>query len=141
MKKHARVLAIDYGRARTGAAVGDPTGTIVRPLEEIDEARTPEGLKKIAAMAIREEAGLVVVGMPVSLNGTRGDQAQETDEFIRELSAALPVPVIAFDERFTSKIARARGRTSGASPHSIAACVLLEDFLGSEEYRSRGLDR
>lgn len=133
-----RVLALDFGRVHTGAAISDPTGTLVRPLGEIAKAGTPDGLKRVAAAVDHEGAGLVVVGMPVSLGGGLGRQARETEEFIMALQAALQVPVIRWDERFTSKIAGARCRYSGASTHSLAACVLLEDYLSSAAYRRRG---
>lgn len=129
-----RVIALDYGRVHTGAAVSDPSGTIVRPLPEVRDASTDKGFAAIAELVSRENAVKVVVGMPVSLSGERGAQAQETAGFIQGLSAVLPVEVVAWDERFTSKIARERGRDSEAAEHSIAACCLLEDYLSSAEY-------
>lgn len=124
-----RVLALDYGHAHTGAAISDPTGTIVRPLPDIDNAGTPGGLKAVAAMVAKEDARLVVVGMPVSLSGELGSQARETHEFVKALAAQLSVPVKVWDERFTSRIASTRGRYSTASKHSLAACVILEEYL------------
>ena len=130
-KTNARVMALDYGKAHTGVAVSDATGTIVRPLPDIDAAGTPDGLNRVAALVTGESAGLVVVGMPISLAGAAGAQAHETREFIKLLTARLSVPVASWDERFTSKIASARGGFSNASSHSLAACVLLEDYLDS----------
>lgn len=130
-----RILALDYGRVHTGAAVCDPSGTIVRPLEAVREAATPEGLRAIAAIVESENAGEVIVGLPVSLSGELGAQAGETKDFIRSLAGALDVPVKPWDERFTSKLAEQKGRHSNSDPHSLAACCLLEDYLGSEEFR------
>lgn len=132
-----RVLALDYGQTHTGAAICDPTGTIVRPLPDISHAGTPDGLKNINALAVKEEARMVVVGMPKSLSGDLGAQAQETQQFIKALEAHLEIPVRIWDERFTSRIATARGRYSTASKHSLAACVILEDFLSSEEFKAQ----
>lgn len=132
-----RVLAIDYGRVSTGVAVSDPTGTIVRPLEEIADAGTDAGIERIRGLLDAERAELVVVGMPVSLSGEQGGQARETLGFMDTLSEALSVPVISWDERFTSKIAAARGRHSNSSEHSLAACCLLEDYLGSAQHERR----
>lgn len=132
-----RVLALDYGQAHTGAAICDPTGTIVRPLPDISHAGTPDGLNSISTLVFKEEARMVVVGMPVSLSGMLGTQAQETQQFIRALEAQLQIPVKVWDERFTSRIATARGRYSTASKHSLAACVILEDFLSSEEFKTQ----
>lgn len=132
-----RVLALDYGRAHTGAAISDPTGTIVRPLEVIKDAGTPDGIKRTAAMVRNEGAGTVVVGIPVSLSGEMGVQARETYDFIRALETHLKIPVRVWDERFTSRIATARGRYSTASRHSLAACVILEDYLGSQAFQNQ----
>lgn len=124
-----RILALDYGSVHTGAAVCDPGGTIVRPLPEVKEAASTAGLAAIAGLARSEEAVMVIVGMPVSLSGEHGGQARETAAFIEQLRSVLSLPVKAWDERFTSKIARERGRGSSAPGHSIAACCLLEDYL------------
>ena len=135
-KKRGRLVALDYGRVHTGVAVSDPSGTIVRPLAEVRAAASEQGKAAIARLVAEEHAVMVVVGMPVSLSGKPGAQALETASFIQELSLALPVPVVAWDERFTSKIARERGRFAGAGQHSVSACCLLDDFLGSEKFRS-----
>ena len=136
-KLQTRVLALDYGRVHTGAAISDPTGTIARPLDDFKNAGTPDGLKKINSLVARESVGLVVVGMPVSLSGGMGGQAHDTAEFVRALSQKLPVPVVTRDERFTSKIADHKARFSSASRHSLAASILLEEYLGSSEFRRR----
>jgi len=132
-----RVLALDYGRVHTGAAVSDPGGNIVRPLPEVRDAAGEVGIQAIRGMVAAEEAVMVVVGMPLSLSGERGTQAVETQVFIDRLAQALAVPVVAWDERFTSSIAREKGKLAGAGEHSVAACCLLEDYLGSESYRRR----
>ena len=133
----SRVLALDYGSVHTGAAISDPSATIARPLPEIKEAAGADGLASIARTVTEESVGLIVVGMPVSLSGEKGAQAQETQRFIDALREHVSVPVVSFDERFTSTIAGARGRDSSASEHSLAAAVLLEGYLGSNEYRNR----
>ena len=131
----SRVLALDYGRVHCGAAISDLTATIVRPLEAVKDAGAPEGLGKIAALVEANDAGMVIVGMPVSLSGEAGAQAAETVSFIAALQTVLSVAVIPWDERFTSKLASRKGRHSGSNPHSLAACCLLEDYLGSAQYR------
>lgn len=128
-------MAIDFGKAHTGIAISDPTGTVVRPLMDVKQAMTPAGMKKIAAAVLMEKVFMVVVGMPVSLDGRHGSQALETERFIIELKRFVKVPVKHWDERFTSKIARKKGMGASASEHSIAACCLLEDFLTSEANR------
>jgi putative Holliday junction resolvase len=132
-----RILALDYGRIHTGAAISDPTGTIVRPLDPVRDANSEQGIGKISVMTEQEGANAVVVGMPVSLNGERGAQARETEIFIEALEKSLDLPVFTWDERFTSKMAAAKGRFSDSDPHSLAACCLLEDYLASEEFQRR----
>jgi putative Holliday junction resolvase len=122
-----KVLALDYGRARTGVAVSDPTGTLARPLEVVERAGSPAGLQKIAELVRREEVECIVVGLPITLRGDRGDQARETEVFIEALRAAVAVPVEPFDERFTTRLARA---TSGGAPEDAAAAAhLLTGYL------------
>jgi putative Holliday junction resolvase len=122
-----KVLALDYGRARTGVAVTDSTGTVARPLTVVENARSPQGLARIAALAREEGADRVVVGMPLTLRGERGAQAIETERFVEALRATLSVPVDTFDERFTTKLA---SRRSGGSPEdAVAAAHLLSDYL------------
>jgi putative pre-16S rRNA nuclease len=121
------VLALDYGRARCGCAVSDPTGTIATPLDVIENPASEEGLKEVARLVSDEDVGTVVVGLPVSLSGSEGAQAQEAREFTEKLEAALPVPVATYDERFTTRLAAGSG---GEAPEdSRAAAHLLESYL------------
>lgn len=135
MTKRRRILALDYGSANTGAALSDPGGSIVRPLDVVEKAASAKGQKKIADLVTREEVGLVIVGMPVTLSGEKGSQARETAGFVASLRDHLDIPVHTWDERFTSKLAAQKGRGSTSSPHSIAACCLLEDYLESHKHR------
>ena len=96
-----RVLALDYGSARTGVAVSDPTGTVARPLEVVERARSDAGVARILELAKEEDVERIVVGLPVTLRGERGLQAQETERFVERLRAATDLPVESFDERFT----------------------------------------
>lgn len=100
-----KVLALDYGSARTGVAVSDPTGTIARPLGVVERAGTDAGLARLRALIAEEAPERVVVGMPLTLRGARGEQAQETGRFVETLRAAVDCPVEVFDERFTSVLA------------------------------------
>ncbi|MGH3143247.1 MAG: Holliday junction resolvase RuvX [Gaiellales bacterium] len=116
-----KVLALDYGRARTGVAVSDPTGELARPLEIVEQAATEAGLDRLAAIVAEEAAEKVVVGLPLTLKGERGEQAQETERFVAVLRKRLAVPVELFDERFTSVLAD--GDDARAAAH------LLSDYL------------
>ncbi len=122
-----RVLALDFGAARTGVAVSDATGTIARPLGVVERAATPAGLARIAELVTQEEAERVVVGLPLTLRGERGTQAEATEEFVSALRKAIQVPVKTYDERFTTALASKDG---GDAPEDArAAAHLLESYL------------
>ena len=116
-----KVLALDFGSARTGVAVSDPTGTLARPLTTVQRAASEAGFAKLLAVIVAEGPELVVVGMPLTLRGEHGEQAQETDEFVQRLRAAVELPVETYDERFTSVLA--------GGDDARAAAHLLESYL------------
>src|SRR5206468_10099674 len=97
-----KVLALDFGSARTGVAVSDPTGTVARPVSIVERAATDAGFAKLLSVIAAEEPELVVVGMPLTLRGDEGEQARETSAFVERIRAAVSVPVDTYDERFTS---------------------------------------
>ena len=119
-----KVLALDYGRARTGVAVSDPTGTIARPLEVVVGA----DLARIDELIGEHRVERVVVGLPLTLQGERGAQARETEAFIQKLGAATTVPIVLFDERFTTDLAEQTGGAS-AEEDARAAAHLLSGYL------------
>jgi putative transcription antitermination factor YqgF len=122
-----RVLALDYGSARTGVAVSDPTGTVARPVDVVHRAASPAGLARIAELVRELEAELVVVGLPLTLRGERGLQAEETDRFVVSLREVIDVPVDVFDERFTTALAAQN--PSEAPEDARAAAHLLAGYL------------
>jgi putative Holliday junction resolvase len=125
-----RVLGLDYGSARCGCALSDPTGTIVTPIDPIPRPASRRGLAALAALAADREVERVIVGLPISLSGRDTDQTRETRKFAAALSTRLGkhIPVELYDERFTTRIA---GRMPDAttSEHSRAAAILLEGWL------------
>jgi len=122
-----RVVALDYGSARCGVAVSDPTGTLATPLDPVLKPNTRKGFNRLLA-TIRELAPTtVVVGLPLSLSGADSAQTRETREFADRLGAALRMRVVLYDERFTTALAQRRPGT--AAEDSRAAAVLLEDWL------------
>ena len=124
-----KVLALDYGAARTGVAISDATGTIARPLGVVLRAGSEAGLDEVGALVREHEIERVVVGMPLTLRGARGEQALETDEFVAALSAVVTVPVETYDERFTTALAARGGGDSDEDAR--AAAHLLESYLQS----------
>jgi putative Holliday junction resolvase len=122
-----KVMALDYGSARTGVAVSDPTGTLARPVGVVAGAATESGLAELARLVHEEEAERIVVGLPLTMRGTRGEQVAETERFVEALRGAVDVPVEFFDERFTTDLAQ---RTAGAAPEdALAAAHLLSTYL------------
>ncbi len=124
-----KVLALDYGAARTGVAVSDATGTIARPLCVVKRAASEEGLAELRALVQEHEVECVIVGMPLTLRGERGAQAVETDAFVSALREAVDVTVETYDERFTTALAARGGGESDEDAR--AAAHLLESYLQS----------
>ena len=128
-----KVVALDYGSARTGVAVSDPTGTIARPLGVVEKAASETGLARLAELVREQGAERIVVGLPLTLRGERGAQAhgaqaRETDAFVEALRAALDVPVESYDERFTTGLAASVG-SDDAPEDARAAAHLLSSYL------------
>jgi putative Holliday junction resolvase len=122
-----RVLALDYGSARCGAAVSDPTGTLATPLEPVLRPATKKGFRRVVALVEETGARRVVIGLPLSLSGGDSAQTAETRAFAERLEGAVRVPVELYDERFTTRLA---GRAGGSSSlDSRAAAVLLDEWL------------
>jgi putative holliday junction resolvase len=132
----AKALALDYGSARTGVAVSDPSGTLARPLCVVEKVGGKGGLAELCAIIEREGPGVVVVGLPLTLRGERGAQAVETEAFIARLRSRCRIPILTADERLTTSIARRQMPTSSrrrsstaASDDAQAAAVLLQTYL------------
>jgi len=124
-----KVVAVDYGSARTGVAVSDPTGTLARPVGVIERADSEAGLERLVELISGEGAERVVVGMPLTLRGERGEQARETERFVDTLRRALDVPVEGFDERFTTDLAEQDPGSRNLPPDARAAAHLLTSYL------------
>jgi putative Holliday junction resolvase len=122
-----KVLALDFGRARTGVAVSDPTGTIARPLCVVEGAASGDGLAQLATLIGEHDVECVVVGLPLTLRGERGEQVVETERFVQALTDVTNVPVVTFDERFTTDLAEQA--PAEAPEDARAAAHLLSSFL------------
>ena len=126
-----RVLALDYGSARCGCALSDPTGVLATPIEPVLRPATRRGLGRLRALARERGVERVVVGLPLSLSGEDSAQTAETRAFAGLLQRRLKgVPVELYDERFTTRLAERMG--GGASEDSRAAAHLLEDWLARQ---------
>lgn len=133
----SRVLGLDYGSARCGCALSDPTETIVTPLQAISRPAGRRGLAEIEGLVREREVELVVVGLPISLRGGDSEQTRETREFARRLSGRLgaTVPVELHDERFTTRMASQDGEHTRASEDSRAAAHMLDSWLHARRRR------
>ena len=118
-----KVMALDFGAARTGVAVSDPTGVVARPLCVVQRADIDE----IATLVQEQAVEQVIVGHPLTLRGERGEQARAAERFAKALRAALDVPVVLFDERFTTDLAQQT--PSSSSEDARAAAHLLSSYL------------
>jgi len=122
-----KVVALDFGSARTGVAVSDQTGTLARPVGIVERAATPAGLDRLVELVAEHDAELVLVGLPLTLRGERGEQARETEAFVDSLRGRLTIPVETYDERFTTTLAQQSG---GRAPEdAVAAAHLLQGWL------------
>jgi putative Holliday junction resolvase len=128
-----RVLALDYGAARCGCAISDPTGVVVRPLPVIE----PPDPRVVAELVDTHAVDVVVVGLPVGLRGQEGVQVGRARGFRDEVAHLVHVPVETYDERLTTKLAQRTVRAGASAPEdSIAAAHILESYL-----QARGSNR
>jgi putative Holliday junction resolvase len=140
-----RILGLDVGERRIGVAISDPDGSFALPLNSIDRARTPDPIDAITDLAREDDVTAIVVGMPLSLSGAAGAQAESVTEFARDLERRVGLPVHFYDERLSTQEAirrttdaqdHARGsrrggraRPSSADTDALAASIILQAFL------------
>jgi putative Holliday junction resolvase len=122
-----KVLALDFGSARTGVAVSDPTGTVARPLDVVENVLSSPGLNRLVELIKTEQVDRIVVGMPLTLRGERGEQARATEDFVARLAGEIDVPIETYDERFTTGLAQQT--PSKTSEDARAAAHLLSSYL------------
>jgi putative Holliday junction resolvase len=136
-----RVLGLDLGRKRIGVAVSDASGAVATPYSVLMRAAPAGGDRAadhaaVAALVAELGAERVVVGLPLSLDGTEGPAAGEVRAEIESLAARLPVPVEAHDERLTTVTAeralraqKVRARDRRGAVDRVAAAVILQSWL------------
>jgi len=129
------ILGVDPGERRVGVALADPETRFARPLEVVDRSKT-DASARIVELVARLGVRQVVVGRPLGLSGRPGPAAAAQQAFVEELRGRVRVPVVEFDERFTSVIAERSLRSAGnrrtrrrALADAVAAQVMLQDFL------------
>ena len=132
-----RILAVDYGEARTGLAISDFTGTISSPLTVIHEKKFESLIEKIAVAVSDNEACRIVVGNPINMNGTNGKKSVKCKLLAKRLNERLGLPVEMWDERLTTVAAHGimnennrRGKQRSERIDAVAAALILEGYLG-----------
>jgi len=139
-----RALALDVGDRRIGVALSDPTGLIASPLTILYRVAEKKDLEAIADLIAEHSVELVVIGLPTTLRGEMGPQAQRVMRFGRRLAEAIQVPVVYWDERHSTadaeRIVKARGRPKGRAGRGpvddVAAAVILQSYLDSVRSKS-----
>ena len=133
-----RVLALDVGEKRIGVAISDLSQTLARSLKVIQRDSRQEGFATVARLIEEYEVEKVVVGYPRSLDGMAGAQAERVERYAADLAKALTVPVLLWDERFSTvsaerlmKEAGLRGKKKQERVDAVAAAVILQDYLDS----------
>ncbi len=136
-----RVIAIDYGAKSIGVAISDELQLTVRPLTTIRRAKKKysQVIDLICSLAGENEVGALVVGMPLNMDGTRGEAAERVDRFVADLQNRLSIPVVTVDERLTSveadRILREMGmneRERRSRSDEYAAVIILRDYLNDK---------
>ncbi|MBU1908654.1 MAG: Holliday junction resolvase RuvX [Verrucomicrobia bacterium] len=132
----SRVLGLDHGDKRIGAALSDPTEMLASPLSILDASRGG-GLEEIGRLCREKDVKKIVVGLPLNMNGTVGPQAEKVRDFVRQIQAALPdIPVETWDERLSSRAGERVLLEAGASRKrrrevldKMAAQIMLQNYL------------
>ncbi|MBR1863615.1 MAG: Holliday junction resolvase RuvX [Ruminococcus sp.] len=137
-----RILAVDYGDARTGIAVSDNSEFLASPVETVTEYDAQRLARRIGEIAKEQGAGEIVVGLPVNMNGTYGPRAEKCREFGDMLADVTGLPVTMWDERSTTVTAHqvlntvnVRGKKRKAVVDTVAAVVILESYLSYRKAR------
>lgn len=130
------ILSVDYGDARTGIAVCDRTELLASPVTVISETDRDTLLEKIADLALERRAELIVVGLPVNMDGTHGSRAQACEDFAQALTELCSIPTVMRDERLTTVSAHnvlnatnTRGKKRKAVVDAVSAVMILQDYI------------
>lgn len=131
-----RVMALDVGDERIGVAMSDPSGYLARPVEIIARRAGPASFIHLAQLIRENQVELVVVGLPLLLDGSEGKQVRSVRAYVAGLQAHIAVPTVYWDERHSTQQAgqimlesgSRRRRRQGAND-AVAAAVILQQYL------------
>ncbi|MCI7138612.1 MAG: Holliday junction resolvase RuvX [Oscillospiraceae bacterium] len=131
-----KIMAVDFGDARTGLAICDKTELLASPVGVIHEKRFEHAVEKVAAAAAENRAEAVIVGLPLNMNGSEGPRAELCRNFAEQLSSRVNVPVRMWDERQTTVSAAGylnqtdtRGKKRKEVIDAVAAVIILDSYL------------
>ena len=131
-----RIIGIDFGEKRIGVAAGEDRMRLAVPVDTVESKGDP--VSEIEAIAMEQYAEAIVVGLPLSLSGAEGPQAQRVREVVEALTERLTIPVMTYDERLTTTEATRRpievmrkSKSGAASRDAIAASIMLQAYMDS----------
>ena len=138
-----RIMALDVGEATLGVAISDELGITAQPITTIDRRGMKHDLRAIADLVDRHEVGTIVVGLPLRLSGVAGSSAESTLEFAERVRARVNLPIVTWDERYSTMqaervllegdVSRRRRREV---INQIAAAIILQSYLDSRPRES-----
>ena len=133
-----RLLGIDYGKVRVGLAVSDPLGMFATPLRTETVTSRRQAVEAVVAAIAEVEAGTVVVGLPLNMDGSHGEMAAWAERFVAALSEQVDIPIVTWDERLSSRLvertlldADMSRRKRKAVRDKLAAQVILQSYMDS----------
>jgi putative Holliday junction resolvase len=137
-----RILGIDYGRRRIGLAISDEAGFLARPLDPYRRTHSfRRDLESLANLAREFEARTIVVGLPLNMDGSKGEMALEVEEFVAQLQAVSKIAIVVSDERLTSVEAErvllegnVKRKDRKQLRDGLAATLILQGYLDSQAY-------
>jgi putative Holliday junction resolvase len=141
----SRILALDHGTKRIGVALSDELGWTAQPLETFERRTLDRDIAHIQDLVRTHNVGQVLLGLPLRLNGEEGPAVQAVHEFVARLGEALPVPIVTWDERMTTKAAEelliaadvSRKKRKGIVDR-VAAAILLQSYLEAQDSAAAG---
>ena len=138
-----KIMAVDYGDARTGLAVCDRTEFLASPIGIIEEKSLAKVAEKIVYASREYEVGMIVIGLPKNMDGSEGPRAQKSHKLADTLRAIVPIPVELWDERQTTVSAigflnetNTRGKKRKQVIDAVAATIILENYMSYRKNHS-----
>ncbi len=139
-----KIMAVDFGDARTGLAVCDRTEFLASPVGVGEERNFNTCAEKVAFMSKQYEVGEIVVGYPKNMNGSIGPRAEKCSQFADKIKELVDVPVVLWDERSTTVSAHnilnetnTRGKKRKAVVDAVAATIILESYLAYRKNKNQ----